>query len=48
MAVSSSRCSSVTSSVSSEFVGEAGLAGWTRASRPGSAVFLFKNINIEM
>ena len=42
------RCSLVTSSVSSEFGGKAGLAGCAGVSGFGSVLFLFKNVNTEM
>ena len=44
----SSRCSHVTPSVSTEFGGKAGLAGWTGLFGFGSAVYLFKNVNIDV
>jgi len=40
--MSSGRCSPVTSSVSPEFGGEAGLAGWIGVSGFSSAIFLFQ------
>jgi len=47
--VSSGRCLPKTLSVSSEFEGKAGLAGWIGASGPRSAILFFSNIvNIMM